>query len=81
MLRDTVCLFDMGENFNQPFLELDRILKVPVYDWEADFIEGKRGYDCFSHIRAQKLASPKLTMPSRIDEYWDQFYENLSRYV
>ena len=77
----TPYVFSMWAEFNQPFLELDQILKIPVYDWESDFIEGKRGYDCFSHIRAQKLASPKLTMPSRIDEYWDTFYENLSRHV
>ncbi len=77
----TPYLFSMWAEYNQPFLELNQILKIPVYDWEKDFIEGKHGYDCFSHIRAEKLASGKLTAPSRIREYWDTFFENVSRYV
>ena len=77
----TPYVFSVWAEFHQPFLELDQILKIPVYDWEQDFIEGTRGYDCFSHVRAQKLASPQLTMPSRIHEYWDGFYQNLSRHV
>ena len=77
----TPYLFAVWAEYHQPFIELNQVLQIPIYDWEQDFIEGKHGYDCFSHIRAQKLASPKLTMPSRIHEYWDTFFENVSRHV
>ena len=77
----TPYLFSMWAEFNQPFLQLDQILKIPVYDWEKDFIEAKRGHDCFAHIRAEKMASPKLTKPSRLREYWDTFFEHVSRHV
>lgn len=76
----TPYLFSIWAEFNQPFVELDQILKIPIYDWEKDYIEAKRGHDCFSHIRVRN-ASSQLTMPSRIDEYWDIFYENLSRHA
>lgn len=76
----TPYIFSVWAEFNQPFVELDQILKVPVYDWEQDYIEAKRGHDCFSHIRV-KNASRQLTMPSRIHEYWDTFLENVSRHV
>lgn len=72
--------FSVWAEYHQPFVELDQILKIPVYDWEHDYIEAKRGHDCFSHIRVNN-ASPQLTVPSRIHEYWDTFLANVSRYV
>lgn len=73
--------FSVWAEYHQPFIELSKVLQIPVYDWEKDFIEGKHGYDCFSHIRAAKMLSSKLTMPSRIDEYWDTFLEGVTRHV
>ena len=77
----TPYLFSIWAEYNHPFVELDQLLKIPVYDWEKDYIKAKRGHNCFSHIRVEKPANSKLTMPSRIDEYWDTFLENVSRHV
>ena len=77
----TPYLFSMWAEYHQPFVELSQILKIPVYDWEKHFIEGRQGYDCFSHIRVEKTVSKALTMPSRIHEYWDNFFDNVSRHV
>ena len=77
----TPYLFSVWAEYNQPFVELNQILQIPIYDWKRDFIEGKHGYDCFLHIRAQKMPSRKLTMPSRIHEYWSDFFDNVSKHV
>ena len=77
----TPYLFSVWAEYHQPFIELSQILKIPVYDWEKDFIEGKHGYDCFAHIRVEKGANSKLTVPSRIHEYWELFFETVSRHV
>lgn len=77
----TPYVFSVWGEEHQPFVELDQILKIPVYDWEDEFIAAKRGHDCFSHIRVRKGANRKLSMPSRIHAYWDTFFQNVSRHV
>ena len=73
--------FSMWAEYNHPIIELDKLLGIPTYDWEEDYIAANRGHHCFSHIRVAKGRSPNLTIPSRIHRYWDTFYENVSRYV
>lgn len=73
--------FSIWAEYHQPIVELDKILGVPVYDWERDYIAALRGHHCFAHIRVETGRSANLTIPSRIHQYWDRFYENVSRYV
>ena len=66
--------------YNQVFLELGKILELPVYDWESNFIQGKHGYNCLAHIRVDK--SPKnMSKPSLVHHYWDKFYEHITRHI
>ena len=74
-------LFAMWGEYNHAFLELASVLNIPIYDWESRFIEGAQGYDCFAHIRVDKCSHRSMTRPSRLHEYWETFYENVSRYV
>ena len=67
--------------YNHPLIDLDSVLQIPIYDWEGKYIEARRGLDCFAHFRVEKCVSKNLTMPSRMHEYWDTFFENLSRHV
>lgn len=73
--------FSIWAEYNHPIVELDKILGVPTYDWEKDFIAANKHQHCFAHIRVEKGRGGKFTMPSRLHEYWDTFYENVSRYV
>ena len=66
--------------YNQVFLELSKILELPVYDWEKQFIQGKHGYNCLAHIRVDK-SSKSMSRPSLVNLYWDKFYENVTRHV
>ena len=74
-------LFGMWSEFNCPFLELAPMLSVPVYDWESEYINVKRGKDCFAHIRVDKCKHRTLTRPSKLHEYYNRFYEDVSRHV
>ena len=74
-------LFSMWGEFNHPFVELAPLLKIPIYDWESHYIEAKQGDNCFAHFRVDKAKHRSLSNPTRIHEYWDRFYENLSRHV
>lgn len=74
-------LFGMWSEYNYPFLELAPMLKVPVYDWESEYIAAKRGQSCFAHIRVDKCKHRSLTRPSKMHEYYDRFYEDVSRHV
>ena len=67
--------------YNHAFLELSKILELPIYDWEKNFIEGKQGYNCFAHIRVNKGQNSSMSMPSLIHQYWDKFYEHVTRHV
>ena len=73
--------FSMWAEFNHPIIELDKILGIPVYDWEKDFIDAQRGENCFAHIRVSSGRSDKFPMPSLINQYWDTFLENVSRHI
>ena len=72
-------LHAMWAEFNQPFIELATLLELPIYDWENDFIEGKHGYDCFAHIRVN--SEPKRSIPSKVNQYWDRFFEHITRHI
>ena len=74
-------LFSMWGEFNHPFVELAPLLKLPIYDWESQYIAAKKGHNCFAHFRVDKAKHNSLSNPSRIHEYWDRFYENLSRHI
>ena len=58
--------------YNDPFIQLKDILDVPVYNWESEFIEPDT-YNCMAHIRVINGAKA-----SRIDEYYDKFWEHLT---
>ena len=73
--------FSIWAEYNQPIVELDKILKIPVYDWEKDYIPAKRGDHCFAHIRVEAGRNAKFTMPSKIHQYWDRFFSNVSRHI
>ena len=73
--------FSMWAEFNHPIVELDKLLGVPTYDFEKDFLAAKRGPNCFAHIRVEKGRSDRFTMPSILNQYWRTFLENVSRYV
>ena len=71
--------FSMWAEYNHPILELDKLLDIPTYDWEQDFIDASKGKDCFAHIRV-KRGSAKFQFPSLISQYWDTFIDNVSRH-
>ena len=71
----------MWSEYNQPILELDSILQIPVYDWEGEYIAAQRGDHCFAHVRVERARTEKLSMPSKVHQYYDRFFENVSRYV
>lgn len=72
-------LHAMWAEFNQPFIELSKILDFPIYDWEHDFIECKHGYNCFAHIRVH--SEEKRSLPSKVSQYWDNFFEHITRHI
>lgn len=72
-------LHAMWAEYNQPFLELSTLLELPIYDWERDFIAGKKGYDCFAHIRVH--SEKNRSYPSKVNQYWDRFYEHITRHI
>ena len=74
-------LFGMWGEFNHPFIELAPLLKIPVYDWESQYIEAKKGDNCFAHFRVDKPEHRSLSNPTRIHEYWERFYSNIARHV
>ena len=74
-------LFSMWGEFNYPFVELAPLLKLPIYDWESHYIRSAKGDNCFAHFRVDKPKHSSLSHPTRIHEYWDRFYENLSRHI
>ena len=74
-------LFGLWGEFNYPLLELAPLLGIPIYDWESEYIDAKKGHNCFAHIRVDKCSHRSMSRPSRIHEYWDTFFENVSRYV
>ena len=74
-------LFSMWGEFNHPFIELAPLLKIPIYDWENEYIHAKKGDNCFAHFRVNKAKHRSLSNPTRIHEYWDRFYENVSRHI
>lgn len=71
----------MWAETNSQFVELDSLLGIPTYDWERDFLRSARGESCFSHIRVSRGRSEKLSCASLIHQYWDRFFESVSRYV
>ena len=78
----TLCYaFAIWAEYNEPFVELDRLLGVPTYDWEKDYVAEERGRDCFAHIRVERGRSEKFTMPSIIHQYWDKFLSDITRHV
>lgn len=74
-------LFSMWGEFNHPFVELAPLLKLPIYDWESQYIHAKQGHNCFAHFRVDKAKHQSLSNPTRIHEYWAKFYANLSRHI
>ena len=74
-------LFAMWGEFNHPFIELAPLLKIPIYDWESHYIKAEKGDNCFAHFRVDKAKHRSLSNPTRIHEYFDRFYQNLSRHV
>lgn len=74
-------LFSMWGEFNHPFVALAPMLKIPIYDWESQYIHAKQGDNCFAHFRVDKAKHRSLSNPTRIHEYWDKFYANVSRHV
>ena len=73
-------IFAAWSEFNYPFIDLSQMLGLPIYDWESTFIDSENT-DCFAHIRVDKCSHPSMTQPSRMNEYFDRFLENVSRYV
>ena len=73
--------FSIWAEYNHPIVELDKILGVPVYDWEDSYIKSGMVSDCFAHIRVEKGRGGKFTKPSLVAKYWDKFLENVSRHV
>ena len=73
--------FAMWAEFNHPLVELDTLLGVPSYDFERDFLHALKGPNCFAHIRVERGRSENFTMPTIISQYWDTFWENVSRHV
>ena len=67
--------------YNQPIIELATYLDLPIYDWENDFIDGKKGYKCFTHIRVNKSKNKKLSLPSKVNLYWEDFYNLVKKHV
>ena len=65
----------MWSEFNQPFLNLDSIMKLKRYDYESQFV-GVNSYNCMAHLRVDRGSNK-----SRIDEYWDAFYTNLTKHI
>ena len=74
-------LFSMWGEFNHPFIELAPLLKLPIYDWESQYIHAKQGQNCFAHFRVDKAKHRSLSNPTRIHEYFDRFLANVSRHV
>ena len=74
-------LFSMWGEFHHPFVELAPLLKIPIYDWESHYITAGKGDNCFAHFRVDKAKHRSLSNPTRIHEYWDRFYANVSRHV
>lgn len=67
-------------HYNQPFLHLNDMINLPVYDFETPFIEAKKGRNCLAHIRRDRISKGTAERKeSRIDEYYDIFYEHLTR--
>lgn len=60
-------------HFNQPFLELNTLLNLPVYFWRDEFRDGRRGYNCLAHID-QPHEGPEIPL----DAYYDVFFEKLT---
>ena len=80
--RYTSCYaFSIWAEYHHPSVELDKILGISTYDWEKSFIAADKRKDCFAHIRVEKGRGDKFSMPSRLHEYWDAFYESVSRHV
>ena len=73
--------FAIWAEYHHPIVELEKILGMPTYDWEEQFIASGMTHDCFAHIRVEKGRGGAFTMPSRMHQYWDPFFENVSRYV
>ena len=74
-------LFSMWGEFNHPFIELAPLLKIPIYDWESHYIQAGNGENCFAHFRVDKAKHRSLSNPTRIHEYFEKFYANVSRHV
>ena len=74
-------LFGMWAEFNHPFIELAPLLKIPIYDWESQYIEAKKGDNCFAHFRVDKGQHKTESKPTRMHAYWDRFYHNVARHV
>ena len=73
--------FAIWAEYHHPIVELEKILGIPTYDWEEQFIASGMTHDCFAHIRVEKGRGGTFTMPSRMHQYWEPFLENVSRYV
>ena len=66
-------LFSIWNQYNQGFVELDKIINLPVYDFVGEFVEGKHGYNCLMHVRTDNYED--------IDRYWDKFIYNLTQNI
>lgn len=56
------------------------MINLPVYDFETPFVEAQQGLNCLAHIRRDRVSqNSSERKPSRIDEYWEKFYEHLTR--
>lgn len=79
----TPYIFSVWGEFNQPLLELSKIMGYPMFDWEEDYIEAleeKNRTGTFVHVRAKEGQS-KMTVPSRCREYLADFLSDVARYV
>ena len=73
--------FAIWAEYNHPIIQLDKLLGIPTYDWEEDYIAAEQGDHCFVHVRVREGHSKNLTIPSKMHQYWDKFIANVSRYV
>ena len=63
-------LFSIWNQYNQGFVELDKIINLPVYDFVDEFVAGENGYNCLMHLRTNNHED--------IDKYWDIFIRGLT---
>lgn len=79
----TPYIFSVWAEFNEPLLELSKIMGYPMFDWEEDYIKSlaeNNRTGTFVHVRA-KNGQSKLTVPSRCREYLSDFLSDVTRYV